>query len=121
MQPNIAPAITIGSVDITACALEDIGWRVTRCPDDPPTNVAPVANAQSVTTAEDSPIVITLTGTDANGDPLSFAIAAVPTFGTLSAISSVPPRTVTYTPGANLNGADSFAFVVSDGTASSPS
>ncbi len=36
-------------------------------------NTAPVANAQTVSTAEDTAVAITLTGSDANGDPLTFA------------------------------------------------
>ena len=46
-------------------------------------NTPPVANPQAVTTAEDTPKNITLTGSDADNDPLSFIIAT-PEHGTLS-------------------------------------
>ena len=46
-------------------------------------NTAPVANAQTVTTPEDTDVLITLTGSDANGDALTFKITSLPTNGTL--------------------------------------
>jgi uncharacterized repeat protein (TIGR01451 family) len=75
----------------------------------------PEADAQSLMTPEDTPIAITLSGGDPQGDPLTFAIAAGPSRG---ALSGTPPD-LTYTPGANFNGADSFTFTVSDGSATS--
>src|SRR5262249_32431918 len=47
-------------------------------------NHAPVAAAQSVATTDDTPKAITLTATDVDGDPLTYAIVAAPTHGTLS-------------------------------------
>ena len=74
-------------------------------------NNPPVAQAQSVTTDEDTPILITLTGSDADGDVLSFAIISNPTNGTLS--GAVP--NLTYTPNLNFFGNDSFSFTANDG------
>jgi hypothetical protein len=47
-------------------------------------NTAPVADPQSVTTAEDTPKTITLTGSDADEDSLTFIIVTLPQHGTLS-------------------------------------
>jgi hypothetical protein len=80
-----------------------------------PVNDAPVALWQSVTTAEDTPVAITLTGSDVDGDMLTFSIVTAPVNGTLS---GTPPQ-VTYTPNADSNGPDSFTFHVSDGTETS--
>ena len=75
-------------------------------------NDAPVANPQSgVTTAEDTPTAITLTASDVDGDALTY-IVTPPTHG---ALSGTAPN-LTYTPGLNYNGSDSFAFTVNDGT-----
>jgi hypothetical protein len=79
-------------------------------------NHPPVASPQSVTTAEDTATGITLQGADADNDTLAFVITAQPSHGSLSGVSP----NVTYTPTANYNGADSFAFKVNDGTADSP-
>jgi len=76
-----------------------------------PVNVAPVAGAQAVTTAEDTAAAITLAGTDADGDALNFAITVPPQQGTLSGAA---PH-LTYTPSLNWSGTDSFTFTVSDG------
>ena len=80
-----------------------------------PVNDAPIANGQSVTTNEDTPKAITLTGSDVDGDTLTFSIVSGPAHGTLS---GAPPN-VTYTPASNYHGSDSFTFKANDGTADS--
>ncbi|HVS66481.1 MAG TPA: IPTL-CTERM sorting domain-containing protein [Thermoanaerobaculia bacterium] len=86
-----------------------------------PVQDPPTANAQSVTTGEDVPVVITLTGSDLDGDSLTFAIGTGPVNGSLSAITPIDATSsqVTYTPNGNFNGADSFTFTANDGTVSS--
>ncbi|MEI6604593.1 MAG: Ig-like domain-containing protein, partial [Verrucomicrobiota bacterium] len=77
-----------------------------------PVNYAPVATAQSAITAEDTAIPIILTATDANTDPLTYAIGTSPAHGTLSGTAPI----LTYTPDANYYGSDSFTFMANDGT-----
>ena len=74
-------------------------------------NVAPVANSQSITTPEDTQASITLTGSDVDGDPITYSIVISPAYGTLS--GTLP--NLTYTPTADYNGSDSFTFKVNDG------
>jgi len=87
-----------------------------------PGNAPPVANGAMAATDEDNPIVITLSGSDGDGDPLTFAIASGPASGSLSAVTPITSTSagVTYTPNANFFGADSFTFTVNDGTDTSP-
>jgi hypothetical protein len=80
-------------------------------------NDLPVANAQSVTTPEDTAKAVTLTGTDLDNDPLVYAILTTPAHGTLSGTAP----NLTYTPAANYYGADSFTFRVNDGHVNSAS
>src|SRR5207248_2493085 len=80
-----------------------------------PVNDAPVANAQNVTTAEDTPQAITLTASDVDGDTLASSIVSGPSHGSLTGTAP----NVTYTPAANYNGPDSFTFKANDGTADS--
>jgi len=84
-----------------------------------PVNDAPTANAQSVSTNEETPLGITLTASDvetASGS-LVFNVTVQPTHGTLT--GSAP--NLTYTPDANYNGPDSFKFTVTDtGDGASP-
>ena len=82
------------------------------------TNVPPVANSQSVSTPENTAKAITLAGTDPNHLPLTFVIAANPANGTLSLLNT-NTGAVTYTPGANFAGADSFIFRVNNGQTNS--
>ena len=78
-------------------------------------NDAPVALGQSVTTAEETAKTITLSGTDADSDTLSFNSVSTPSNGTLSGTAP----NLTYTPAANFTGSDSFTFKVNDGTVDS--
>jgi Bacterial Ig domain len=80
-----------------------------------PVNDAPVATPQSAATDEDTPVSVTLSGTDADGDALSYTVVDAPGHGTLSGTA---PNLV-YTPAANYNGPDNFTFRASDGTAES--
>ena len=74
-------------------------------------NAVPVANTQSASTVEDSGKPITLTGTDADGDALTYVIVTSPAFGVLTGSGA----NFIYTPNAHYTGTDSFAFCVNDG------
>ena len=76
-----------------------------------PVNDAPVGNDRTIATQVGTPVTVTLTGSDLDGDALRFAIATPAQNGT---ITGVPPR-VTYTPAQGYVGADSFTFTVFDG------
>ena len=85
-----------------------------------PVNDPPVATAGTATTDENTPVTITLAGTDLDSATLTFA-AGTPTLGTLGAITPVGPlsATVTYTPPINYAGPASFTFTASDGALTS--
>ena len=78
-------------------------------------NQIPVADSQNVVTDEDTAIDILLTGSDSEGDPLTYTITSSPGNGTLSGTAP----NLTYTPDSNFSGSDSFAFRVNDGTSNS--
>ncbi len=76
-------------------------------------NQAPEAAADiSASTSEDTPLVGSITATDADGDDLAFALSAGPANGTLSLDAST--GAYTYTPSTNFAGSDSFEVAVSD-------
>jgi len=79
-------------------------------------NNDPVANPDSDSTLEDNPVTVTMTGTDIDGDSLTFTIDTAPTDGTLGTITQLSPTSaeVTYTPNVDFSGADSFVFQVDD-------
>lgn len=79
------------------------------------TNVMPVANTQSVTAVINTPLDITLTGTDADNGPsnLTYTVESQPVNGTLSTNGALPA--LIYTPNTGYQGADSFTFSVFDG------
>lgn len=79
-------------------------------------NESPVADSKNVTTAEDAPKAIVLTGSDPEGDPLSFQVTSGPSHGSLSGTAP----NLTYTPALDYNGSDSFTYVVNDGHSNSP-
>ena len=78
-------------------------------------NTAPETSSQSVTTNEDTAVTITLVGSDADGDTLTYSIVDNPTNG----VVTLEDSTVIYTPSANYLGEDSFTFKVNDGVVDS--
>jgi autotransporter-associated beta strand protein len=79
------------------------------------TNRIPYAYSQSVTFAQNTTKVITLTGSGAGQTPLTYSIITPPTHGTLSGVAP----DFTYTPAANYSGYDSFTYVVNNGYSNS--
>ena len=75
-----------------------------------PVNDPPVADSQSVNTPEGVAVDIALTASDAEGNPLTYSVAA-PSHGILSGAAPA----LTYTPDNNYTGPDSFTFTVNDG------
>ena len=94
-----APSLPAGTPALVAC------------------NTPPVANDAAATTNEDNTVTITLSGTDADGDTLTFSVVSGPSNGVLGPIVPTGPTsaTVNYTPNANYNGADSFVYQANDG------
>ena len=81
-----------------------------------PRNDAPVALPKATNATEDQAVTFSLSGTDVDGDPLTYTIVTPPTRGSLSGGGSALRS---YYPSPNLNGADTFTFTVSDGTTTS--
>jgi hypothetical protein len=79
------------------------------------TNTAPVAFWDSLTNQEGQLSIISLHGSDEDGDPLLFQVTNLPPNGSLSGNGS----NRTYTAGNNFYGNDSFGFTASDGYATS--
>src|SRR5207247_1324199 len=77
-----------------------------------PVNDTPVANAQPITTAEDTAVTINLTGSDTRGAAHPYIVVTGPAHGTLTGSGA----NRIYTPAANYNGPDSFTFKANDGT-----
>lgn len=91
---------------------DEISYQV---PGTTPTNRAPVADAKSVATSEDTAAKVDLTASDADSNPLTYSIVSSPSKGSLT--GTIP--NLTYTPAADKNGTDSFTFKVNDGTVDS--
>jgi hypothetical protein len=78
-----------------------------------PINDAPAADHLTLETDEDTPLPLLLTGSDVDGDTLTFVVTVPPQHGVLS--GDAPE--LTYTPDADFHGEDGFVFTVSDGIA----
>jgi hypothetical protein len=78
-----------------------------------PVNLPPLPDPKTVTTNQDTPIEITLTGTDPNpGNTITFTILDRPFHGTMSVGSS--PNSVKYTPMVGYVGPDAFTYTATD-------
>jgi hypothetical protein len=78
-------------------------------------NTPPVAHSQSVTMQMDTNLSITLSGTDIDGNTLTYKVVTPPLSGHLTGTAP----NVVYIPDAGYIGSDSFAFKVNDGTVDS--
>ncbi|MCX7722708.1 MAG: FG-GAP-like repeat-containing protein, partial [Verrucomicrobiae bacterium] len=79
------------------------------------TNLPPLVGDRFITIGEDESCVVTLTGTDPDGDPLTFSVLSPPLFGQLIG----RPPTLTYAPLSNYFGFDQFHYVANDRTTNS--
>jgi RHS repeat-associated protein len=79
--------------------------------DDPPS-----ADARTLTTDEDTPLALQLTGLDPDGADLVFRVIAPPAHGVLEG----DPPDLVYVSEADFHGEDTFDFVVHDGALDSP-
>ncbi len=80
-----------------------------------PVDDAPVANDDSATTAEDTPVTVDVLANDVDvdGDTLTATPLQNPQHGSLVVN---PDKTIDYTPNLNYHGADGFTYTLSDGT-----
>lgn len=85
------------------------------------TNQPPQPISQLVSVIANTAKTIVLTGTDADGDPLTFIVTRAPTNGTLSEIKlkTNSSAEVIYTPNSCFLGEDGFEFKISDGLVTS--
>ena len=78
-------------------------------------NNPPIANNQAVTFNKNTQQAITLTATDSNNDPLTYAVLTQPGRGTLTGTAP----NLNYNPDTDYVGTDSFSFKANDGTVDS--
>ena len=76
-----------------------------------PANTAPVANQKSITTAFATAVGVELSGSDADGNQLTYSIVTQPTQGALQGTAPL----LTYVPNDAASGEDTFTFIVNDG------
>jgi Big-like domain-containing protein len=74
-------------------------------------NRVPLADDQALTVGQGGSLPITLTGSDPDGDTLTFTVADAPHDGTLSGSGAK----LTYTPRPDFSGTDTFGFKADDG------
>ncbi|RDD62279.1 Ig-like domain-containing protein [Ferruginivarius sediminum] len=83
-----------------------------------PSNTAPVAGDDSVTTDADTAVTVDVLANDSDGDGDSLDVTSLgnPSNGT---VVENADGTLTYTPDADFSGSDSFTYTVSDGNGGS--
>ena len=85
-------------------------------PPPPPPPSHPTADNKTIQTNADTPVQITLTGTDPiPGDVLKFSVVRLPQHGIVTSPAGTPPNTVIYTPNTGFSGIDSFTYKATDG------
>lgn len=74
-------------------------------------NSAPVAADATATAVEGTSVDLQLSATDADGDPLTYAIASQPANGSVTVAGDI----ATYTPAPGFSGTDTFTYTANDG------
>lgn len=91
-------------------------WECHRGPDDDDQNNNRAPHADDLAAATiDTPVSVTLTGSDANGNPLTWRIVRQPSFGRVGLAGTV----ATYLPDPGFAGVDAFFVAASDGSSES--
>ena len=106
---TVEATITDGGVSVTGT--RDVTVTVTDV------NEAPVAVADTATTAEGESVDIAVLANDSDDDGDTLSVSAVGSAGNGAAVITAGSTTsVTYTPNTDFAGFDSFTYTVSDGT-----
>ena len=114
--PSTSDSFLFEVYDGTSTSNALVTITITGLPTPPPppaANGAPIANNGTVTTDFEEPISGNVSGSDPDGDPLSFSLVSGTANGTLV---FNPDGSFTYTPNAGFDGSDSFTFIANDGT-----
>ena len=117
--PSTSDSFLFEVYDGTSTSNALVTITITTLPTPPPppaANIPPVVVNGTVTTDFETPISGQVSGSDADGDPLSFSLVTGTTNGTLV---FNPDGSFTYTPNDGFNGSDSFTFNANDGTVDS--
>jgi len=80
-----------------------------------PVNDAPVANADAITTSEDTSITYNVLSNDSDIDGDALVVSSV-TNGANGTVQINADNTVVYSPNSNFNGTDSFTYIINDGS-----
>lgn len=81
-------------------------------------NTAPVASNLLLTVTGDAPVMLTLRGSDTDGDPLTFQVLSQPLNGLITDFDS-DAGAVTYLPARGYRGPDRITYVANDGLTNS--
>lgn len=112
--PNLTytPAPNVSGNDSFVYSLNDGGLSATVTITIDSVNDRPTADPIDAGTLEDTPVMLTFSGSDLEGSPLSFQLVGPPQRGSLTGTGS----TRVYRPAPNANGVDTFTFSATDGT-----
>ena len=102
VAPNTTGAARVGTLTVA-------GRNVTITQD-----AAPIANNDTATTDEDTPVDVNVLANDTEPDGDTLSVVSV-TQGANGAVSINPNKTVHYAPNLNFNGSDSFTYTIDDG------
>ena len=82
-----------------------------------PVNDAPTAAPDTATTAEDTPVTISVLANDSDVEGNTLSVLSAGGGSLAQSITVNPDGAITYTPALNANGTDTFTYILSDGQA----
>jgi hypothetical protein len=102
--------VTVTATDLDGNSVEATFFVIVQDPN-AGGNTPPTAQDVRVETDQDTPVNVTLSGFDPDGDLLTFTVASQPANGTLTGAAP----NLTYTPNTGFTGTDSFTYTANDG------
>ena len=103
------------SYTVSDGSLSDTGTVTVTVTPPPPPNQPPVANGDTASTTEDVAVSVAVLANDSDPDGGSVTLVGVTTAASNGTATANADGTVTYVPGANWSGSDSFGYQVTDG------
>lgn len=105
-------SFTLTSFDVNRMeSAQSNAFKYTYVP--PTTNTPPTASPLALSTQEDSSLTGLLNGNDPESQPLTYTITSNPSRGRVNLLNAATGSFV-YTPNTNVNGIDTFTYVVND-------
>lgn len=118
---TVTLAFRLSGTDGTRIIQDELQVTVLASALPPPTRHAPSADDRALSMKQGETTTVRLSGSDADGDNLTFTIVSPPAHGNIGPVDNAPRTfaTLAYTPDPDFSGSDSLQYTANDGATES--